>query len=155
MSKFEKSKQLNESFIESIKNNDIEKCKYILRSGQIDINCETNKAAKLVVELGHTDILKLFLSSTPIILTSNENNLLWLASIKGHYDIVKLLLEDKNVVNEISGSYSIRHAFRANYFNIVEILWELDIMKKFLINEDEELYRILQKRFIRKKVVNF
>jgi hypothetical protein len=155
MNKFEKSKQLNESFIESIKNNDIEKCKYILRSGKIDINCEINNAAQIVVELGHTDIFKFFISTTPITLTSNDNNLLWLASVKGHYDIVKLLLEDINVVNEIRRAYSIKHAFRASHFDIVEILWNVDKIKKFLIKEDKELYNTLEKRFIRKKVVNF
>jgi hypothetical protein len=90
------------------------------------------------------------------------------ASEEGYFNMVTLLLNDHRVNPSDDKNYALRSAFnlviknknseqknKAEYKNIVEILWNDIRVKKTLKNDFIELYNILMKKNIKNKIEDF
>tara|TARA_Y100001960_G_scaffold324037_1_gene403535 strand:- start:535 stop:1629 length:1095 start_codon:yes stop_codon:yes gene_type:complete len=90
---------------------------------------------------GYINVLKILLNDNRFSPSMDDNLAIKQAICNGHFDIVKLLLNDKRVNPADSTSFEV--AFKEEYMDIVNFLWQDERVRKDLKINNKELYNRL------------
>jgi hypothetical protein len=106
-----------------------------------------------LTKYGNVELFSLFVKNFNII-NIPEKHSLSLAAEYNKIDIIKFLLTQKIDIAYLKNN-AIVTAYNLGYFEIVDLLWQQESVKSSLMNDNLDIFSILNKKDINQKLQNF
>jgi len=139
-------------FISLFDKNQVNEIKDLINKNNSLVNIKQNYPIGLACEHGNLDLVK-FILNFPEVNPSDYNNYAFSqAAGNGYIKILKILLSDKRL--DLDNNYeSIEFAYTNKHYDIVDFLFEIDILKNNLKKYNLNLYDKINTTFRKKKIL--
>ena len=142
-------------FFDAIENNNVKQVALLLKEKNVDPSFESNLSIRSAAYDGSFEIIKLLLNDKRVNPSDNNNDALIYASENGDLETVKLLIKDNRVDPSGDNNKAIQSAHLDKKYNVVSFLWNNEIVKNKLKNDNLDLHNELIKQDIKDKVAGF
>jgi hypothetical protein len=118
-------------------------------------NFENTQFVIHYISSGYIHIIKFLIENDILNLTYDENFIFEKAILSNNVEIFKYLLELDVIEPEIRCNEAINKAYKNNFWEIIECLWNQKTVRDTLMNDHEDIYNELMKKYIKNKLNNF
>jgi ankyrin repeat protein len=114
-----------------------------------------NKVLHTAIEFGNFEVVKLLVKNYNVDLSIDSNKPIRTASYLGYHVILKFLLKYKSVSPEDLDNWAMLNSYKSKQNECVVLLWNFKNVRSLLKEKNNDIYNILNKKFIKYKVINF